>query len=188
MAICNNENYILVVDLGTTSCKAVVFTTQGKFIGKASCETPVIFSDITQVEINPADWEKSAVICIKKVLKNYEIPAKRILVVGLCGLMHAPVLVDKQGNSICNSQIWMDYRCKEQTKWLSSNYAKKIREITGILPTVNYSAPKLRWIVENNSEILSKTYKILFPKDFIRLKLTNTFMTDFSTGLKRFLI
>jgi len=174
------KNYILAIDLGTTSCKAVVFNTQGKLIGKASCEVPIIFSDVTQAEVNPADWEKSAVICIKKVLKDYEIPVKRILVVGLCGLMHAPVLVDKQGNSTCNSQIWMDYRCKEQTKWLLSNYAEKIREITGILLTVNYTAPKLRWIVENNPEILSKTYKILFPKDFIRLKLTNTFMTDIS--------
>ena len=174
------KDYILAIDLGTTTCKVVVFTTQGEVVGESSHEITLVFPHSTWVEVDPANWEKVVNGCIKVVLESFHISPKKILVVGICGLMHAPVLVNEDGNCLDNSPLWMDQRCRNQSRWLVSSHAEKIKEITGVLPTTTYSAPKLRWIVENKQEVFRKTYKILFPKDYIRLKLTGGFATDVS--------
>ncbi|MFQ6041976.1 MAG: xylulokinase, partial [Candidatus Poribacteria bacterium] len=134
----------------------------------------------TWVEAAPDDWWAIVVKLIKETLDASGISAEQITGIGLCGLMHALVPVDRGGNAIDRAMLWMDQRCKPQAERMTRNFGEKIRQLTGRLPSTTTSAPKLLWLKENRPDVIEGTYKFLLAKDYIRLKLTGEFATDVS--------
>jgi len=173
----------LTIDLGTHACKVSLFDEKGSILAQTHASFPISYPKPTWAEVNPEDWWGATVCSIRRILKTSNVLPSQIKMIGICGLMHSPVLVDKQGKPVDTVMLWMDQRCIPQTKWLAGKYDRKIQKICGTLPTFSYSAPKLQWLVENRPEIIEKTYKILFPKDYIRFKLTGCFCTEISDCL-----
>ncbi|MBD3184418.1 hypothetical protein GF312_19200 [Candidatus Poribacteria bacterium] len=171
------ENNILVIDLSTSACKVFVFNLSGRIISQAHRSIPLYHPKPNWVEADARDWWKLAVECIREVLE--EVDTNSITAVGMCGLMHALLPVDEKGKPLDRVMLWMDQRCRPQCDWLQE-HAGRLSRITGRKPSTTVSAPKLRWIVENRRDVLVKTYKFMFGKDFIRMKLTGEYATDIS--------
>ncbi|MGB9595109.1 MAG: xylulokinase [Candidatus Poribacteria bacterium] len=164
-----NKSCFMSIDLSTTACKVLVFDPSGIPVAESHCDMPLFYPKPSWIEADANDWWDITVKCIHKVLDK--IPSSQITSIGVCGLMHALVPVDRLGNPLDRVMLWMDQRCKPQCEWIKekrSDYS---------LPTY-LSAPKLRWLVENKPDVVAKTYKFMFGKDFIRLKLTGEFATD----------
>ena len=85
--------------------------------------------------------------------------------------MHAPILVDKDGNALFKCLSWPDSR--------TIKLVDEVGKGSGVpQPYFTSTAPKILWIKGQYLEIVEKTYKVLLPKDFIRMKLSGTFCTD----------
>ena len=176
----DNQCYLLAIDLGTMSCKVAIFSDAGELISHARADLTIHYPQPTWVEAVPDDWWATVIKLIGKTLDASGISANRIAGIGLCGLMHALVPIDGDGNAIDRAMLWMDQRCKPQAEWMIQNFGEKIRQFAGRLPSTTTSAAKLLWLKENKPDVVERTYKFLLAKDYIRLKLTDEFATDVS--------
>ena len=97
------------------------------------------------------------------------------------GQMHGLVVLDKDDNVIRPCILWNDGRTEKQTKYLNEVIGKeKLSEYTGNIAFAGFTAPKIIWVQENESENFAKITKIMLPKDYLAYKLSGSFCTDYS--------
>ena len=174
------EGYLLAVDIGTTTTRCILFDLEGMPVAKACREPRIHHPQINWTEVEPEDWWDATVAVIRETLQRAEVPSAEILGVGLCGLQHALVPIDSEGRSLSRSMLWMDQRCRPQVEWLVREHRELVEEIIdkALAFSTTSSALKLRWIVENEPDLVRQTHKFLLVKDFIRFRLTGTVATD----------
>ena len=171
--------YLLVHDLGTSGNKATLFNTDGQIVGSEIASYDTLYFKNYWVEQNPEDWWGAVTISSKRLLEKVDI--KDVIAVSFSGQMQGAVCLDKDGNLLNNSIIWLDQRSVHQTKRLLERIsAKEIYQITGHRPSPVYSLEKLMWLKENKPEVYLNTYKMLNSKDYLIYKLTGRFVTDYS--------
>ncbi len=176
-----SDGYLLAVDVGTTTTRCAIFDLGGHLVGEAYREVRVHYPRTNWTEVDAEDWWSCAVASIREAVgQAREVDGKEILGVGICGLKHAVVPVDEDGKPLARAMLWMDQRCRPQAEWMSRQYGDLVAHITGRAGAVSTtpSAPKLRWIMENDPGLLRRTHKFLLAKDFIRFKLTGSLGTD----------
>jgi xylulokinase len=174
------EGYLLAIDAGTTNTRCILFDLEGMPVAEAYREPRVHHPQINRTEVEPEDWWDATVAVIRETLQRAEVPSEKILGVGLCGLQHALVPIDSEGRSLSRSMLWMDQRCQPQVEQLVREHSDLIEAIIGKERAFStmLSAPKLRWIVENEPDLVRHTHKFLLVKDFIRFRLSGTVATD----------
>ncbi len=182
-------NYLLGIDLGSTRCMSIIIDENGNIISNHSIGYPTYSLYTGWSEQNPDDWWKATVESVKIVVEKSKINSENIICIGLSGQMHGLVPVDINGKVLRNAIIWDDQRTNVECKEI----VEKVGSINSILKYINnnihpgYTVSKLLWIKKNESEVYHKIYKILNPKDYIRLCLTGEYATDVSdasgTGL-----
>jgi xylulokinase len=161
--------YSLTIDVGTSVSKVTLYDEEFREISKAKDEITTRYPEPHFFEQDPNQWWTNVRREIKEVTS--QVNPKEIKGVGVCAQMHAPILVDKKGNVLFPSLSWPDLRTVEITDEINSK--------TGISqPYYTALAPKILWIKRSNPTLIGRTYKFLLPKDFVRMKLSNTFCTD----------
>jgi len=171
--------YLLGIDLGTTTCRCAIFDLAGQEVASAYREMPVSYPRPLWAEIAPAAWWRGAVAVIREVLAKSEIGPAQIAGLGLSGLMHAPVLLDGQGQPVGPAMLWMDQRCAPQGEAMNREQAA-LGLAEGGRPSFSttLTGPKLRWLAEVQPDILARARHLLLPKDFIRYRLTGQLGSD----------
>jgi xylulokinase len=175
------------IDLGTTTCRCAIFDLRGEEIASAYREMPVRYPRPLWAEVDPELWWSSTVEVVREALDRSRITPDQIGGVGLSGLMHAPVLLDGDGQPLVPAMLWMDQRCAPQCEAMSREQlalgVSKVAE--RFSPT--HTAPKLRWLADTQPEVLARARALLLPKDFVRYRLTGAICTDITdaggTGL-----
>ena len=173
-------DYLIGIDVGTSSTKALLIDPTGKVCKASVPEYDFQTPKPLWAESDPADWWEAAQKAIKDLVDG--INPSDIAGIGLTGQMHGLVCLDSAGDVLRPCIMWNDQRtaaqCLEMTTRLGGE--EDVIALTGnpILP--GFTAPKLRWIQENEPEVYSKIAKILLPKDYIRYKLSGEFFTDVS--------
>lgn len=173
--------YILAHDLGTTGNKATLYTPEGKLV--ASCFYPyeTRYLSANWVEQNPEDWWKAVCLSTAKLLGDSKIGAESIKVVSFSGQMMGALPVDKKGIPLRQAIIWADQRGVKQAELLKDRVGMdRVYKITGHRASPSYSAAKIMWVRDEEPELFKRTYKFLQAKDYIVLKLTGRFVTDYS--------
>ncbi len=172
------EHLFLAVDLGTTTLKVMLLDAVGHVHTCCRREISPSFPAPARAEVNPEEWWKDVASGIREVLSVSGVSHERVAAVGVCALMHVPVLVDARGSPVAPAMLWMDQRCAPQARWLEEHYGTLFERRAGILPRTTLSAPKIRWLYENERGALSKARWLLLPKDYIRLRLTGMAASD----------
>lgn len=162
------EKYYLTCDIGTSVTKTVLYTENFRAVASSSEENIARNPKACWLEEEPEQWWESIKKEIKAVIEG--IDPENIIGAATCGQMHAPILVDREGNALFSCLSWPDAR--------TIGVVEEVREAGFSQPYFTSTAPKILWIKRNHPEILEKTYKVLIPKDFIRMKLSGTFYTD----------
>lgn len=171
-------SYILGIDIGTTTCRCAIFDLHGSEIAAASRELPVRYPRQLWAEIDPDMWWAAAVEVIREVLAH-GVAATQIVGIGLSGLMHAPVLLDRDGRPVAPAQLWMDQRCAPQCEAMRREQAASLDDAPAEWPiNTSHSAPKLRWLAETQPDVLARAHIMVLPKDFVRFRLTGALCTD----------
>jgi xylulokinase len=171
-------SYLLGVDLGTTACKAIVFDLQGRPQASAEAELEVRHPRPTWAVGDPESWWRTAAALIRKALAASGVEPSQIAAVGLCGLMHAPVLLDQEGRVVQEAMLWMDQRCRRECEWLRSEHGDRFRAVGGSPPATSTRAPKLLWLAKHRPDAMRRARRFLLPKDYLRFRLCGDWATD----------
>jgi len=171
-------SFILGIDLGTSSVKAILVSEGGKIIASSSQGYPIYSPHPGWAEQDPEEWWESTIKAVRKAVHQSQIKPSQIKAVGLSGQTHGTVLVGKSFLPLRKAIIWMDQRSIAQIRWLQERMGKRLSRITGLPIATGFMAPSLLWIRENEPYIWKKTHQFLLPKDYIRLKLTGNLASD----------
>ena len=161
----NNKKFIVAIDQGTTSSRAILFNTQGNSLFKSQLEFRQYFPKNGWVEHNPEEiWNKT-----KKVLKDAINKSKRfkgdILAIGITNQRETTILWDQlTGKPVYNAIVWQDRRTTDFCKKYRSNKRERlINKKTGLLIDPYFSGTKIKWIIEN----VPKAKKLLRKKQLL---------------------
>ena len=164
----------LGIDLGTSSVKAVLLDDSGSVCAESSSPLSVARPRPLWSEQDPDDWWRATVAAVTG-LPAAALPAIRA--VGLSGQMHGAVLLDTADRVIRPAILWNDGRAAAACRELERRQPDS-RAITGNLAMPGFTAPKLIWIADNEPESFRRVAHVLLPKDWLRFKLTGTFVTE----------
>ena len=145
------EKYILALDQGTTSSRAILFNKAGLAISTAQKEFQQIFPKEGWVEHDPMTiWSTEISVATEALLKiggSWEDVAG----IGITNQRETTVVWDRNtGLPIYNAIVWQCRRTAEETKALENNgYGEMIHEKTGLLPDPYFSATKIAWILDH---------------------------------------
>jgi len=173
--------YILAHDLGTSGNKATLFPLDGSPATSSLFEYPTNYPFTNAVEQDPNDWWKAVCVSSQRLLEKTGANPNDIAGMSFTGQGMACLMVDRDGNPLENAMIWADSRSIKEEAEIERRIGKeKFYRTTGHRISASYAPPKLMWAKENNGDAFRKTYKILQPKDYIILKLTGNFVSEYS--------
>jgi len=170
---------LMGIDLGTSSVKTVIISPDGYVHSIATCEYSVITPQPGWAEQNPEIWFNAAAQTAWQALHKTGIPAEAIVGIGLCGLMHGTVFLNKQGSTPRPAIIWADQRSFLQVERIIQTIGiEKLGEWTGNPLATGFMLPTWLWIKENEPEIAQTTAQLLLPKDYLRYRLTGNYGSE----------
>ncbi|MBS1811733.1 MAG: glycerol kinase GlpK [Acidobacteria bacterium] len=145
------SKYILALDQGTTSSRAILFDKAGKIIGVAQQEFPQIFPKGGWVEHNPEAIWQSQLNCARQVIADAQIKATDVAAIGITNQRETTVVWDrKTGTAIYNAIVWQCRRTAPLCdKLKAENFDKVIRRKTGLVTDAYFSGTKVAWILDN---------------------------------------
>ncbi len=181
-------SYLMGIDLGTSSVKAIIMDLEGNILGLAQEDYNVCSCAPGWAEQDIEVLWKSAEIVIKKAVVSAGISSCDIKSIGLSGQMHGLVILDKKMKPIRPAIIWADQRSKQQIDKIYSIIGKdEFRKVTLNSLSTGFFVCSLMWVKDNEPENYNKIYKAVLPKDYIRFKLCGELATDVtdaaSTGI-----
>ncbi|WP_404470689.1 glycerol kinase GlpK [Vreelandella venusta] len=144
-------SFILAIDQGTTSSRAILFDRQGQIAAVAQQEFPQHFPEDGWIEHNPEDiWETVLATC-KEVLVKANISASQVDGVGITNQRETTIVWDrKTGKPLYNAIVWQDRRTSELCQALrDQGHTEEVQAKTGLLIDPYFSATKLAWILDN---------------------------------------
>ena len=175
--------YLLGIDIGTSACKVAVFEKSGTVVAAANGDYPVYYPKEGWAEQNPEEWWEAVCDAIPRVLVKGNISPEEIKGIGIDGQSWSAIAVDKDGNVLTNTPIWMDTRATDICEEFNEKIGKdKIFELCGISLQPSYTTAKIIWYQRNLPEVYAKTYKILQSNSYIAYKLTGVMSQDVSQG------
>ncbi len=173
------SEYMLGVDIGTSSCKVSIIDLEGNVVGNSFKRYKTYYPRVGWAEQRPEDWYEAFKYALKDVFEKKNLQKKDIVSIGIDGMMNSPVFLDKNGDVIRPTIIWVDQRSTVQAKRLKKILKNNIVFNGPITSTELLS--KILWVKENQPKTWEEIWKILTPKDFVRSKLINSsFVTDWS--------
>lgn len=171
--------YLMGIDVGTTGVKGVLISQRGETVAESINYYPVHSPRTNWFEQNPDDWWKAAVLSIQKMLKSSGIKPSQVAGIGLSGQYHGLVIVNRNLKVLRPCIMWNDQRTAKQGTYIVEKIGTKtLMEIAATRGAPYFTACKLLWVRENEPGVYEKIYKMMLPKDYIRLKLTGEFVTD----------
>lgn len=167
-------NYLLGIDVGTTSLKAVLFDEHGTTIKTVVKDyTLIVSGDL--VEFPAEQYWALLSEALDEISKEYRISAMSIDT--QCETM---IVTDADGKALTNAIVWLDNRAVRQAETLKEHFClQTVYEITGQPEiTATWPACKLLWLKENRPDIWPKIDKIFLLEDYLLYRLTGKFVTE----------
>ena len=177
------NTYLLGIDIGTSACKVAVFDKSGEVVANDSAGYDVLYSREGWAEQNPNDWWHGVCRATKRMLSESGILPEEIGGVGIDGQSWAAVAIDRAGEVLTNTPIWMDTRAEDICRELEEKIGgHKIFEVAGNSLQPSYTTGKILWYQRNMPGVYDQIHKILQSNSYIVYKLTGQLTQDLSQG------
>ena len=145
------EKYIIALDQGTTSSRAIIFDKNVQQIACSQREFQQYFPNQGWVEHNPEDIFISQFSVMKEAIMKANLSEEQIEAVGITNQRETVILWDKKtGKPVYNAIVWQCRRTADITdKLIKDGKTDLIREKTGLIPDPYFSGTKIKWILDN---------------------------------------
>ena len=187
-------NFILSIDQGTTSSRAMIFDKDARIRASSQQEFKQIYPKSGWVEHSAQDILGSVMAVIAEAVVRAEISAEDIAAIGITNQRETTLVWDKKtGKPVCNAIVWQCRRTAEYCDKLKKDYGKFIYERTGLIPDAYFSATKLKWILDNieGARRRAEAGELLFGTvdTFLMWHLTKgaVFATDYTNAARTML-
>lgn len=175
--------YILGIDVGTSLIKAAIYTIEGLEVCLSSCKTTVYSPSKGYYEQDMNDVWNALCECILNVMDKSGIDKSKLLAIGLTAQGDGCWLIDKEGNPLRTAILWLDGRASDIVKqWQERDIDKIAYAINGSVLFPGSLLSILKWLKENEYETLLHARHVLYCKDWLKFKLTNSISTDETDG------
>lgn len=143
-------NYLLAIDQGTSSTRAMIYTVHGKLVTSSQYPLTQHYPQAGWVEHNPEEiWQKT-LAAMRDVVS--QVSVDQTIACGLTNQRETTVIWNKKtGECLAPAIVWQDRRTAEYCKTLSS-FESMVQEKTGLIPDPYFSATKLKWYLDNIPE------------------------------------
>ena len=112
------HRYILALDIGTSSTKAVLWTDDGMPVAQATKEYSLQRPHASWSEIDALAWWRAVCLTAHQVLAQAGVAGDQVVGIGVDGLGWTMVPVDQRGSPLCPAMIWLDRRAEAEADWL----------------------------------------------------------------------
>ncbi|MEE4258859.1 MAG: glycerol kinase GlpK, partial [Bacteroidales bacterium] len=146
-----SQKYILSLDQGTTSSRAIIYNENGEICSVAQKEYRQIYPEPGWVEHNPMDIWSSQIGVASEVIAKFGIQPDEIAAIGITNQRETTIVWDRvTGKPVYNAIVWQDHRtagiCDELKK---NGYSELVKQKTGLEIDAYFSATKIKWILDN---------------------------------------
>ena len=161
------EKFVLALDQGTTSSRAIVFDKKGSIIAKAQNEFEQIYPKAGWVEHDPLNILYSQLNSITTVLRSGAFKAEDIAGIGITNQRETTILWDRTtGKPVYNAIVWQCRRTAELCEKIKEDaeLCDYIKAHTGLIVDAYFSATKIKWIIDNvpGVKALAEAGQLLF--------------------------
>ncbi|MCR5605306.1 MAG: glycerol kinase GlpK [Treponema sp.] len=155
------NRYILALDQGTTSSRAIIFDQKVNKISMAQAEFPQYYPKPGWVEHNPVEIFNCQLSVMKQAIEQARINVSQIAAIGITNQRETVVLWDKNtGKPIYNAIVWQCRRTASiADNLIKEGLAETIQTKTGLMPDAYFSATKIKWILDNIPNAREKANK-----------------------------
>jgi len=153
-----SNQYVLTLDEGTTSARAILFNRKGQIVASSQKEFSQIYPKPGWIEHNPVEIWDSQIESARNVLEEASKYSATVSCIGITNQRETTVVWDKAtGEPIYNAIVWQDRRTSEYCDELKTGkWAEIIKYRTGLVVDSYFSATKLRWILNNVKGAMEK--------------------------------
>jgi gluconokinase len=177
----HQPEYMLGVDIGTTSTKAVLFTTEGQVVAQHAVEYPLLCTTPGMAEQDPLQIYEAVLSAISNAVGNSHVESAQIALVSFSAAMHSVIAVGPDGELLSNSITWGDNR--------AGAWANRIRDELGgheiYLRTgtpIHPMSPlcKIMWLRYDQPQLFARTARFVGMKEYVLYRLFGEWLVDHS--------
>ena len=145
------NKYVLAIDQGTTSSRAILFNHQGTIITLAQKPFQQYFPKPGWVEHDPNEIWYTQSSVIKEAMAKADVTDSHIACIGIANQRETTIIWDREtGFPVYNAIVWQDRRTADYCEELKSQgWAERIQQKTGLVIDAYFSATKIKWILDN---------------------------------------
>ena len=164
--------YILTIDVGTSALKAALYSASGQIVGAAVQRYTYQTPQPGWAEADPRTWWTALSEALSELQADgFDLEA--VQVIGLTGQMHTAVLLDEAAQPLAPIMLWLDRRAVAETAELQMGLNLPPQRLNS-----TYTLPKLLWLARHRPQVLARVRRLLWPKDYLRYRLTGQIATD----------
>ena len=179
------ERTVLGIDIGTTSVKAVLVSSEGKLVDEVSAPHNLISVKSGWAEENADDWWNNAKTVISELKKRNGELFDRIECIGVTGMVPAIVMLDEFGTPVRNTIQQNDARSVKQIEEISKKLdQEKLFKLTGGYTNQQHILPRMLWVKENEPQVFEKMRWVLGSYDYIVYKLTGVLSVEMNWAVE----
>ncbi|MGE5526182.1 MAG: FGGY family carbohydrate kinase, partial [Rhodospirillaceae bacterium] len=143
--------YLLALDQGTTSSRAIVFDERGTVRGLAQKEYTQHYPRPGWVEHDPEEIWRSQLACARAALKRAGVKGEHVAGLGIANQRETTILWERRtGKPVCNAIVWQDRRTAARCESLNrEGHAEDVRKKTGLVIDPYFSATKIAWMLDS---------------------------------------
>ncbi len=177
----NKHKYMIGVDIGTTSTKAVLYRETGEIVANENNGYTLSTPDIATAEQDPEEIFQAVLLSIRNVMKNAEIDPENLSFISFSSAMHSIIAMDKNDQPLTPCITWADNRSAHwATKIKEDLNGKDIYRRTGT--PIHPMSPlcKIAWMEHDQPDLAKQTKKYIGIKEYIFYQLFGDYVVDYS--------
>ena len=168
---------ILVLNMGMKSIRSIIFDSEGNKLASSSLPIETLLKGEMVTQIPQEWWEKACKVIKETIADTGNIAIDYITVTSSSSCL---VCVDRNGEALIPCMMVSDKRAKEESSFISSlNVFDEVKKQTNLASDSSLLLPKALWIKKHEENIYSQTYRFLAPNDYLMVKFTNRYVTDY---------
>lgn len=172
-------SYMLGIDIGTTSTKAVLFTEKGEVIGQENIGYPLYTPDISTAEQDPEEIFQAVLHAISKIMIQHS--QKKLSFISFSSAMHSVIAIDENDQPLTACITWADNRSEAWAHKIKDELnGHEIYKRTGTPIHPMSPLSKICWIVNEHPEVAAKAKKYIGIKEYIFKKFFDQYIVDHS--------
>lgn len=172
---------LLGVDIGTSACKvSLLRTADGAVLGSEAVGYAPSSPRPGWMEQEPGVWYEAMCAAIGRSVASHRGAGAHVRAVGIAGQMRGVVLLDRDRSSVRPAILWNDLRCAGEVTEIAARDTARLARITRNGMNTMCTLPKLVWLQRHEQGAWARAHTVLYPKDYVRYRLTDTLATDLS--------